>query len=99
MGDREREGGRRQTDGWEGDEHTRAGCRWVRLELAPIYSMVDLARPAKRREVEVEAGGEEVPDLPGRRSIWFGLKLGLRGQLLLIALSQAVVRIARYEAD
>jgi hypothetical protein len=31
MGNREREGGRRQTEGWEGDEQTCGGHRWVQL--------------------------------------------------------------------
>ena len=78
----EREGGRRQPEGREGDEHTCAGRRWVGLELAPVL-LDDGVRPILQREGKVEEsggnGGEEGGrggrrrvrrDLPGRRSIW-----------------------------
>ena len=39
MGNREREGGRWQTEVREGDEHTCGGRRWVRLE--PVLVLLD----------------------------------------------------------
>ena len=49
----EREGGRRQPEGREGDEHTCAGRRWVGLELAPVL-LDDGVRPILQREGKVE---------------------------------------------
>ena len=49
----EREGGRRQPEGREGDEHTCAGRRWVGLELAPVL-LDDGVRPILQIEGKVE---------------------------------------------